>query len=83
MNLATMLENEQGPCSVKGVQNKRDKVLLLQFFFVEEYEQPDAAGSIPERASRSAGLTLRLITDAAGVSIARGPIAQSVRAECP
>ena len=45
-NLVTIFFGAVTGFSVKEVQNKRDKVLLLQFV-IEEYEQLDAAGSLP------------------------------------
>ncbi len=45
-NLVTIFFGAISGLSVKEIQNKRDKVLLLQFV-VEEYEQLDAAGYLP------------------------------------
>jgi hypothetical protein len=51
-NLVTIFFSAISGLSVKEIQNKRDKVLLLQFV-VEEYEELDVAGNLrgsPEHA---------------------------------
>lgn len=52
-NLVTIFFGAISGLSVKEVQNRRDKILLLQFV-VEEYEQLDAAGSVPGSPEREA-----------------------------
>jgi hypothetical protein len=52
-NLITIFFGAVSGLSVKEIQNKRDKILLLQFV-VEEYDQLDAVGSpsgSPERVA--------------------------------
>jgi hypothetical protein len=45
-NLVTIFFGAVSGLSVKEIQNKRDKVLLLEFL-VEEYKQLDATGCLP------------------------------------
>ena len=52
-NLVTIFFGAVSGLSLKEVQNKRDKVLLLQFV-VEEYEDLDRAGCLPGSPERIA-----------------------------
>ena len=52
-NLVTIFFGAVSGLSLKEVQNKRDKILLLQFV-VEEYEELDRAGCLPGSPERIA-----------------------------
>jgi hypothetical protein len=52
-NLVTIFFGAISGLSIKEIQNKRDKILLLEFV-VEEYEELDRTGILPESPERLA-----------------------------